>query len=79
MGGAVESVTTTTSGLAGRAAPFWPPPHATRSDPTKSNKPKSKLKTVAKGAKKSPPKNTKEHRLAAERLRTGQTDHTEGD
>jgi ribosome maturation factor RimP len=56
-----------------------PPPHATRSDPTKSNKPKSKLKTVAKGAKKSPPKNTKEHRLAAERLRTGQTDHTEGD
>jgi ribosome maturation factor RimP len=56
-----------------------PPPHATRSDPTKSNKPKSKLKTVAKGATKAPPKNTKEHRLAAERLRRGEIDPTEGD
>jgi ribosome maturation factor RimP len=56
-----------------------PPPHATRSDPTKSNKPKSKLKTIAKAAKKAPPKNTKEHRLAAERLRRGEIDPTEGD
>jgi ribosome maturation factor RimP len=56
-----------------------PPPHAKKSDPAKSNKPKSKLKTTAMTARKGPPKNTKEHRLAAERLRTGQTDHTEGD
>jgi ribosome maturation factor RimP len=53
-----------------------PPPHAKRSDPAKSNKPKSKLVT---GAKKAPPKNTKEHRLAAERLRRGEIDPTEGD
>jgi len=57
-----------------------PPPHAKRSDPTKSNAPKSKLaKSVNKGAKKAPPKNTKEHRLAAERLRRGEIDPTEGD
>jgi len=52
-----------------------PPPHAKRSDPTKSNAPKSKLKP----AKKAAPKNTKEHRLAAERLRRGEIDPTEGD
>jgi ribosome maturation factor RimP len=56
-----------------------PPPHAKKSDPAKSNKPKSKLKTIATGPKKSPPKNTKEHRLAAERLRRGEIDPTEGD
>jgi ribosome maturation factor RimP len=56
-----------------------PPPHAKKSDPAKSNKPKPKLKTIAKTAQKGPPRNTKEHRLAAERLRTGQIDHTEGD
>src|ERR1700710_632344 len=56
-----------------------PPPHAKKSDPARSNAPKPKLKTTAKTAPKSPPKNTKEHRLAAERLRTGQIDHTEGD
>ncbi len=57
-----------------------PPPHAKKSDPAKSNKPKPKLKTTAKKtAQKSPPKNTKEHRLAAEKLRTGRIDHTEGD
>jgi ribosome maturation factor RimP len=56
-----------------------PPPHAKRSDPAKSNKPKPKLKTLAKAARKSPPKNTKEHRLAAERLRRGEIDPTEGD
>jgi len=56
-----------------------PPPHAKRSDPAKSNKPKSKLKTAQKGPNKSPPKNTKEHRLAAERLRRGEIDPTEGD
>jgi ribosome maturation factor RimP len=54
-----------------------PPPHAKKSDPAKSNAPKSKLAKAA--AKKSPPKNTKEHRLAAERLRTGQIDPTKGD
>jgi ribosome maturation factor RimP len=54
-----------------------PPPHARKSDPSKSNKPKPKLKT--KGAHKGAPKNTKEHRLAAERLRRGEFDPTEGD
>jgi ribosome maturation factor RimP len=54
-----------------------PPPHAKKSDPSKSNKPKPKLKPES--ARKSAPKNTKEHRLAAERRRAGETDHTEGD
>src|SRR5258708_146531 len=52
-----------------------PPPHARKSDPAKSNKPKPKLKLKKKHA----PKNTKEHRLAAERLRRGEIDPTEGD
>ncbi|ABD86052.1 protein of unknown function DUF150 [Rhodopseudomonas palustris BisB18] len=58
-----------------------PPPHAKKSDPTKSNAPKAKLpKAKLKAAKKPPPTNTKEHRLAAaERKRLGQTDPTEGD
>jgi ribosome maturation factor RimP len=56
-----------------------PPPHAKKSDPAKSNKPKPKLKT--KGDRKGAPKNTntKEHRLAAERARRGEIDPTEGD
>jgi ribosome maturation factor RimP len=49
-----------------------PPPHAKKSDPTKSNAPKPKLK-------KKPPTNTKEHRLAAERARRGDIDASEGD
>ena len=53
-----------------------PPPHAKKSDPAKSNKPKPKLKPKR---RKSAPKNTKEHRLAAERLRRGEIDPTEGD
>jgi ribosome maturation factor RimP len=52
-----------------------PPPHAKNSDPARSNKPKPKLKPEKKNA----PKNTKEHRLAAERLRRGEIDPTEGD
>jgi ribosome maturation factor RimP len=52
-----------------------PPPHAQKSNPAKSNAPKPKLKT----GKKPAPKNTKEHRLAAERLRRGDIDPTEGD
>jgi ribosome maturation factor RimP len=58
-----------------------PPPHATKSDPAKSNKPKPKLKPKAnaKGAPKAPPKNTKEHRLAAERARRGEIDPIEGE
>src|ERR1700724_2729222 len=58
-----------------------PPPHAKKSDPAKRNKPKSKLKAIgeSKTPPKSPPKNTKEHRLAAERARRGETDPTEGD
>ena len=55
-----------------------PPPHAKRSDPTKSFAPKPKLKAAKKAAAKAPPKNTKEHRLAAERQRLG-LDPTEGD
>jgi ribosome maturation factor RimP len=54
-----------------------PPPHARKSDPAKSNKPKPKHKPD--GVRKSAPKNTKEHRLAAERRRAGHTDPTEGD
>jgi ribosome maturation factor RimP len=50
-----------------------PPPHATRSDPAKSNAPKPKLKS------KPAAKNTKEHRLAAERARRGDIDAIEGD
>jgi ribosome maturation factor RimP len=52
-----------------------PPPYARKSDPAKSNKPKPKPKPE----KKSAPKNTKEHRLAADRLRRGEFDPTEGD
>jgi ribosome maturation factor RimP len=53
-----------------------PPPHAKKSDPAKSNKPKPKP-----GSKpaKPEPTNTKKHRLAAERLRRGDIDPTEGD
>jgi ribosome maturation factor RimP len=54
-----------------------PPPHARKSDPTKSYAPKPKLKPES--VRKSAPKNTKEHRLAAERLRRGQIDHIEGE
>ncbi len=52
-----------------------PPPHAKRSNPARDSKPKSKLKDkTAKTAKKPPPTNTKEHRLAAaERKRLGLT------
>src|SRR5882672_42300 len=52
-----------------------PPPHAKKSDPAKSNKPQPKIKPEKKNA----PKNTKEHRLAAERLRLGEIDPIEGD
>jgi ribosome maturation factor RimP len=52
-----------------------PPPHAKKNDPSKSNKPKPKLNLK----KQSAPKNTKEHRLAAERRRRGEIDPTEGD
>jgi ribosome maturation factor RimP len=50
-----------------------PPPHARKSDPARSNKPKPK------SGKKPEPTNTKKHRLAAERLRRGESDPTEGD
>jgi len=53
------------------------PPHAKASDPAKSNKPKPKQKLER--VRKSAPKNTKEHRLAAERLRRGETDLTRGE
>ena len=54
-----------------------PPPHARKSDPAKSNKPKPKLKPES--VRKNAPKNTKEHRLAAERLRRDEIDPTEGE
>jgi len=54
-----------------------PPPHAKKSDPAKSNKPKPKI--ASKPGNKPEPTNTKKHRLAAERLRRGDTDPTEGD
>src|SRR6266404_1238650 len=54
-----------------------PPPYAKASDPAKSNKPKPKQKPER--VRKGTPKNTKEHRLAAERLRRGETDLTRGE
>jgi ribosome maturation factor RimP len=57
-----------------------PPPHAKKNDSTRRNAPKPKLKkSEAKALKKPPPKNTKEHRLAAERLRRGDIDPIEGE
>jgi ribosome maturation factor RimP len=55
-----------------------PPPHA-KNDPTRRNAPRPKPKSEAKARKKPPPKNTKEHRLAAERLRRGDIDPIEGE
>jgi ribosome maturation factor RimP len=49
------------------------PAHAKKSAADKGRKPKQKP------GKKSAPKNTRQHRLAAERLRRGETDPTEGD
>jgi ribosome maturation factor RimP len=54
-----------------------PPPYARKGDPARSYKPKHKA--TEKTAQKGPPNNTKEHRLAAARKRTGQIDHIEGD
>src|SRR5437016_12217203 len=50
-----------------------PPPHAKKSDPARSNKPKQKPQ------KKPLPKKTKKHRLAAQGLPGGEFDPTEGD
>ena len=55
-----------------------PPPHAKKSDPAKSNKPKPKPNNKSE-PKEPEPTNTKKHRLAAERLRRGDLDPTEGD
>src|SRR6201991_1899035 len=49
-----------------------PPAHARKSDPAKSNKPKSKLKS--KSGDKSAPQNTKQHRLAAGKARKADID-----
>jgi ribosome maturation factor RimP len=54
-----------------------PPPHAKKADPAKSNKPKSKLPPVSAG--KSPPNNTKQQRLDAEKSRRSNIDSTRGD
>jgi ribosome maturation factor RimP len=55
-----------------------PPAHARKSDPAKSNKPKPKLQSKSgdKSAPKDKPKNTKQHRLAAEKARRGDHDPT---
>ncbi|MEO6784447.1 MAG: ribosome maturation factor RimP [Bradyrhizobium sp.] len=53
------------------------PPHAKKSDPAKSNKPKPKLTPTS--ARKGAPSNTKEQRLAARKLRRGDIDPTRGD
>jgi ribosome maturation factor RimP len=50
-----------------------PREHAKKSDPSKSHKPKQGT------GEKPVPKNTKQHRLAAERLRRGETEPDEGD
>jgi ribosome maturation factor RimP len=55
-----------------------PPSHA-KNDAAGSNAPKPKLKGKAKAPARKPPKNTKEHRLAAERLRRGDIDPIEGE
>jgi ribosome maturation factor RimP len=52
-----------------------PPPHARKSDPSKSNKPKPKLKPDRKNTL----NKTKEQRLAAERRQRGDIDPTRGD
>ncbi len=54
-----------------------PPPHAKKSDPAKSNKPKPKLKPRGRAQKRA--REYQEHRLAAERARRGEIDPTEGD
>jgi ribosome maturation factor RimP len=57
-----------------------PPPHARKSGPAKSNNaPKQKQKNDTKARRKTPPRNTKQHRLDAERLRRGDIDSTEGE
>jgi ribosome maturation factor RimP len=48
-----------------------PPPHASKNDRATNSKPNF--------GKNNAPKNTKQHRLAAERLRRGEIDPTEGD
>jgi ribosome maturation factor RimP len=55
-----------------------PPPHA-KKDPPNRNAPKRKLKNGSTALGKKLPKTTKEHRLAAERLRRGDIDPIEGD
>jgi ribosome maturation factor RimP len=52
-----------------------PPPHAKKSAFAGNNKPRPKLNSKKNDA----PKNTKAHRLAAERLRRGEIDPPEGD
>src|SRR6202011_2218121 len=54
-----------------------PPPHARTSELSKNYKPKPKLKPES--VRKNAPKNTKQHRLAADRRRRGEIDPTRGD
>ena len=56
-----------------------PPPHARKSDPAKSQAPRSKTKSNSKPVKKPLPANTKAHRLAAQSSRRDEIDPPEGD
>lgn len=56
-----------------------PSPSHAKTDSARPKAPKSKLRGKAKVPAKTPPKNTKEHRLAAERLRRGDIDPIEGE
>jgi ribosome maturation factor RimP len=56
-----------------------PPPHARKNDPAQGDAPKRKQKNDAKARRKTPPRNTKQHRLAAGRLRREDLDSTEGE
>jgi ribosome maturation factor RimP len=56
-----------------------PSPSHAKPDSARPEAPKSKLKGKAKVPARTPPKNTKQHRLAAERLRRGDIDPIEGE
>ncbi len=56
-----------------------PPPSHAKNGAARSNAPKPKLRGKAKASARKLPKNTKQHRLAAERLRRGDIDPIEGE
>ncbi|WP_412774111.1 ribosome maturation factor RimP [Nitrobacter sp.] len=56
-----------------------PPPSHAKNDSARRKAPKPKLRGRTKVPARTPPKNTKQHRLDAERLRRGDLDSTEGE